>query len=100
VATFYVGTATNLTVTGTIASGSLTLAETTTSYTNGNRLSAGTGYVGSAVNAITYQTGANCTNSIGWVVSLSNPNGAKKDYYFSAQAGLSSTAPVLTATCS
>jgi type IV pilus assembly protein PilA len=97
--TFYVGSATDLVVTGTITAGTLTLAETTTSYSAAVRLSSGTGYVGAVTNAITYQTGANCTKANGWVASLGNPAGASKNYYFSAQSGLSSTAPVLSSAC-
>jgi type IV pilus assembly protein PilA len=99
-ATFYVdSSATALTVTGTIAAGTLTLAETTTSFSTPVRLSGGTAYVGAATNAVTYQTGTNCTKANGWVASLSNPSGSTKSYYFSAQGGLTSTAPVLTAAC-
>jgi type II secretory pathway pseudopilin PulG len=100
VATFYVElSSASLSVTGTIAAGYLTLAEGTTAYSNVNQLSAGTTYV-SGSNAVSYQTGANCTKAIGWVVSLRNPNGGAKNYYFSAQGGLSTTSPVMTAACS
>jgi type IV pilus assembly protein PilA len=97
-ATFYLDAPVTLSVTGTIAAGSLTLAETTTSYTNVNRLSSGTTYV-SGTNAVSYQTDVTCTNATGWIVSLRNPNGSAKNYYYSAQAGLTTTAPVLTTVC-
>lgn len=96
-ATFYVDGASTATVTGTITGSTLAFAGP--GYSTSVRLSSGTTYVGSATNAITYQTGTNCTNATAWVLGLTNPNGSNKSYYFSAQTGLSTTAPVLTAAC-
>ena len=100
-ATFYVDGSGSLSVTGTITGTSLTLAETTTTYSNTNRLSTGTTYVGSATNAVTYMTGTNCSTNKNnaWVVSLGNTSGSVKNYYFSAQGGLSSTAPTMSSSC-
>jgi type IV pilus assembly protein PilA len=100
-ATFYVDGSSSLSVTGTITGTSLTLAETTTSYSNVNRLSTGTTYVPTFTNAVSYQTGTNCSTNKNnaWVVALSNPSGGQKTYYFSAQNGLTTTAPTMTAAC-
>ncbi len=96
-ATFYVDGASTATVTGTVSGTTLTF--TATGYSSAVNLSAGTGYVGSVTNAVTYQTGAGCTKATGWILSLGNPNGSTKNYYFSAQRGLSDTAPTLSAAC-
>ena len=97
-ATFYVDGDSAVAVTGTISGTNLTLAAA--GYSNVNRISTGTTYLTAATtNAITYQTGANCNKGNGWVVNLRNPDGATKNYYFSATSGLSSTAPTLTAAC-
>jgi type IV pilus assembly protein PilA len=39
-------------------------------------------------NGTAYNTGTGLGNSTGWCVSLTNPNGDKKDYRYSATAGL------------
>jgi type IV pilus assembly protein PilA len=99
-ATFYVDATSTLSVTGTISGATLTLAESTTGYSQDVKLSKGTGYVGTATDAVSYQTGTNCTKNTGWIISMGNAGGATRNYYYSAQAGLTTTAPVLTAACS
>jgi prepilin-type N-terminal cleavage/methylation domain-containing protein len=99
VASFYVGVDPTLALTGTISGQSLTLAESTTSYSNAVQLSSGTTYATGASDAVTFQTGTGCTKASGWVVTLNNPDGATKTFYFSAQNGLSGTAVTLSNAC-
>jgi len=98
-ATFYVDGSSSAVVTGTISGTTLTLGETASGYSSKIKLSPGTTYAPSATDAVTYQTGTNCVAATAWVLALSNSNGSNKTYYFSAQAGLNTTAPVLTAAC-
>lgn len=97
-ASYYVDADAATVVTGTISGTTLTLAAG--GWSNAIRLSTGTTYRSPATDAITYQTGAGCTKAAGWVVTLSNPAGLAKSYYFSAQSGLSATAVNLSAACS
>jgi type IV pilus assembly protein PilA len=100
IATYYVDGTGTLTLTN-IATG-LTVADGGT-YSATVKLSSGTvtNTPASYVNGIGYMTGANCGTNKGnaWIVSLTNPNGTDKTYYYSAQNGLSTTAPVLATAC-
>ena len=61
------------------------------------KLSSGTKFVGAATTAVTYTTAA-CTNyANNWIVGLSNASGSTKDWYYTAQDGLTSGTP--SATC-
>jgi prepilin-type N-terminal cleavage/methylation domain-containing protein len=98
VAAFYVDN--SATLTGTVGGTTLTLANGGTTVAT-PKVSSGTVAVTSPATAIIrYQTGANCTNATGWVVTLTNPAGSQGTYYYSAQGGLTSTAPTITAACS
>lgn len=97
VASYYVDGDSASVLTGTISGTTLTLAAT--GFTGTVRVSAGTTYLSPATNAITYQTGTGCTRANGWVVTLSNPDGNTKTYYYSAQKGLRTTAVTLGAAC-
>ncbi|MFI7588885.1 type II secretion system protein [Spongisporangium articulatum] len=55
-------------------------------------LSNGTAEITSGSTAITFP--ASCTNYAGnWIVGLKNPSGSQQTYYYSATAGLSTSAP-------
>lgn len=95
---YYVDGESSSVVTGTISGTTLTLAAT--GWSNAIRLTTGTTYRSPATDAVSYQTGTGCTKATGWVVTLSNPAGATKTYYLSAQSGLSATAVNLSAACS
>ena len=57
------------------------------------KISSGTAVVGAATTAITYPGSCSGKEATNWIVGLSNPNGSTKDWYYSAQNGLSTTAP-------
>jgi type IV pilus assembly protein PilA len=97
IASYYVdGT---VTLKGTVTTGSLALATTDTTpiAVTTVKLSPDTAYVPTQTNAISYLTATGCTNATGWVVSLYNAQGSTKTYYYSAQGGLSTTAPTACA---
>lgn len=95
VATYYVDNTAQLY--GIIAAGTLKIC-TTTDCTGASdpvataKLSTGTALITAATSAITYP--ASCTNyASNWIVGLTNANGSTKDWYYSAQNGLSTSAP-------
>jgi type IV pilus assembly protein PilA len=57
------------------------------------KLSSGTEVVGSATTAITYPASCTGKEATNWIVGLSNAGGSTKDWYYSAQNGLTTTAP-------
>jgi type IV pilus assembly protein PilA len=94
IATYYVDNTAQLY--GTLTSGTLYVcAGASGTCTSGTavvsvKLSSGTAAV--TAGALTYPTG--CTNyANNWIVGLTNANGSTKDWYYSAQDGLSTTAP-------
>ena len=99
IATYYVDG------TGTLTA---SLAGTTLTITDGAGYSATTKVSSGTVAAaapyasyITAFTGTNCgTNKANaWAVALTNPSGSTPTWYYSAQTGLTSTAPTLTGAC-
>jgi type IV pilus assembly protein PilA len=104
IATFYVDGTAQLTTSYTAATSS---AQAQLSVLNGTtsiatvKLSDGTVGTGTgSVATISYSTSTTCTNATGWYTALTNPSGSVKTYYYSAQGGLTSTAPGAAFTCS
>lgn len=91
IATYYVDNSNTLT--GTVAASALTIKDGTTTIST-IKLSPGTAGVATP---IAYLSGGTCTNATGWYVGLTNPDGDKKTWYYSAQGGLSSAAPTACA---
>ena len=98
VATYYVdGT---LGLTATITGTTLTIKDTATTPATvaTTKVSTGTAMLPSPVTSvITYLTGGTCTTATGWIVALTNSEGSQKTYYYSAQGGLTTTAPTTCA---
>ena len=96
---YYIDGVNTLTVTlaarvATIAAGGVTVNTVTLSPGTVAPVAAG------FTNVIAYASGAGCTKVNGWAVALYNPAGSTTStWYFSAQSGLSKTAPTLTAAC-
>lgn len=95
VATYYVDNA--LQLYGVVTSGSFKVCTDATCSDAAHtmttvKLSSDTAVIGSATSAITYPSG--CTNyANNWIVGLSNPSGSTENWYYSAQNGLSTSAP-------
>ena len=89
------------TLTITVASGVATIADGgttvgTVTLSTGTVTPVATGFT----SVIAYSSGAGCTKVNGWAVALYNPAGSTAStWYFSAQSGLSKTAPSLTSAC-
>jgi len=96
IATYYVDNANSLAGTVDVAGGVVTLKDgattvTTIDLTGGTTCASGCTY--NSTNVVTYLSGGTCTTATGWYVTLWNPDGAQKTWYYSAQSGLSTTAP-------
>jgi type IV pilus assembly protein PilA len=50
-----------------------------------------------AITNLTIPTGSTCALATSWYVTLRNPAGSTKTYYYSAQAGLATAAPTVCA---
>lgn len=94
ISTYYVDGSGQLT--GSISGTTLTLSDGATPPVSVTvKLSQGTAAPTGGAPIMVY-AGGTCTNATGWYVHLYNVNGDKKDWYYSSQSGLSSTAPTLT----
>lgn len=97
IATYYVDNSGKFT-TASITNGTLTLTDDSTpAVTITVKLSPNSAAPANPAKIVDYLTGGTCTNATGWYVHLTNPGGAKKDWYYSAQGGLASTAPTACA---
>jgi type IV pilus assembly protein PilA len=99
IAAYYVDNANSLTV--TVASGVATIKDGAATVST-LRLSLGTvtPVATGFTSVIAYASGSGCTKVNGWAVALYNPAGSSAStWYSSAQGGLSSSMPTLTAAC-
>jgi type IV pilus assembly protein PilA len=96
---YYIDGVHTLTVTvapgvATIADGAVTVGTLTLS--EGTAAPVASGFT----DVIAYASGTGCTKVNGWAVALYNPAGSTAStWFFSAQGGLSKTAPSLTSAC-